>query len=408
MPIYKQKGYYYIKIQVDGEKWTPKKAGFEPSRWRKRREAKVAEARLRQFTEEIRLNQKSGTTETSTDLLTLCNEYLDDAEVSCLGHDTLAGKKRFCREIMELWGNTPCTDISIHMVHQYLIGRARRVSNNSFNVYRKEGRRLFEWGKKHGLVPRTHINPFAEIEKKPHATGKPRPAPIDSVIKAYLVASPDQKDLLLTYLVTGARKSEILTWTWADVDFLNRVYALHTRKTGSRSLKTTHHEMPDLLYNLLQRRYRKRHSTLPYVFWHRFWDRKSRGWREDRYQNLNRFTVRLCERAKVSPFNLHQLRHLATSVLKDKGNMSLAQLQRFLRHDHQKTTEIYAGHIEMGTRKQTDYLADFWQRKLIDSDTVASIKSSIQIASPQTSIFIIRRNNWSDLAGAVIQAENTL
>jgi hypothetical protein len=41
--------------------------------------------------------------------------------------------------------------------------------------------------------------------------------------------------------------------------------------------------------------------------------------------------------------------------------MSLAQLQRFLRHDHQKTTEIYAGHFEMGTRKQTDGLADFWK-----------------------------------------------
>jgi integrase len=136
--------------------------------------------------------------------------------------------------------------------------------------------------------------------------------------------------------------------------------------------------MPSLLFDLLQRRYRKRHSTLPFVFWHRFWDRKRKAWREDRYQNLNRFTVRLCEKAKVPPFNLHQLRHLATSILKDKGHMSLAQLQRFLRHDHQKTTEIYAGHIEMGTRKQTDYLADFWKGKLVDSDTVASIPASIR------------------------------
>jgi hypothetical protein len=95
----------------------------------------------------MRLSQNSGTMETSTDLLTLCNEYLDDAEVSCLGHDTLTSKKRFCREILERWGNRLCTDISIHMVLLYLVSRARRVSNNSFNVYRKEGRRLFEWGK---------------------------------------------------------------------------------------------------------------------------------------------------------------------------------------------------------------------------------------------------------------------
>lgn len=52
--------------------------------------------------------------------------------------------------------------------------------------------------------------------------------------------------------------------------------------------------------------------------------------------------------------------------------MSLAKLQRFLRHDHQRTTEIYAGHIETGTKKQTDYLADFWGEKL-GSEGLASI-----------------------------------
>ena len=46
--------------------------------------------------------------------------------------------------------------------------------------------------------------------------------------------------------------------------------------------------------------------------------------------------------------------------------------------DHQKTTEIYAGHIEMGARKQTDYLVDFWQRNLVDSDSVTTIPAIIK------------------------------
>lgn len=74
--------------------------------------------------------------------------------------------------------------------------------------------------------------------------------------------------------------------------------------------------------------------------------------------NLNKFTDRLCKRAGVPPFHFHQLRHLATAILKDKANMSIAKLQRFLRHDHQKTTEIYAGHVETGTKTQTDFLVD--------------------------------------------------
>ena len=131
-----------------------------------------------------------------------------------------------------------------------------------------------------------------------------------------------------------------------------------------------------LLYELLQRRFKKRHPILPYVFWHKYWDRKKNGWKEDRYQNLNKFTKRLCNKANVPTFNLHQLRHLATAILKEKANMSLAELQRFLRHEYQKTTEIYAGHLDLGTKKQTDFLADFWQKNFNPLDKTSSKASS--------------------------------
>jgi len=212
----------------------------------------------------------------------------------------------------------PVEDITVHMAQTYLLERANRVSNNSFNVYRKEGRRLFEWGKKQNLLPRHSLNPFAEVEKKRHETKNSRPAPIEHVIKTYMAATPDQKDLILTYLVTGGRKSEILKWEWSDIDFKNKIYALHTRKSGSGQVKTTYHEMPALLCDILDRRFKKRHPTLPYVFWHKFWDREKKEWREDRYQNLNRFTERICKKAGVPKFGLHQLRHLATAVLKER------------------------------------------------------------------------------------------
>jgi RNA polymerase sigma-54 factor len=56
-------------------------------------------------------------------------------------------------------------------------------------------------------------------------------------------------------------------------------------------------------------------------------------------------------------------------------DMGLAKLQRFLRHDHQKTTEIYAGHLETGTKEQTDFLADFWDTHLENANK-SSTKSS--------------------------------
>jgi integrase len=137
--------------------------------------------------------------------------------------------------------------------------------------------------------------------------------------------------------------------------------------------------MPEALYIILiilAMRFENRHPTLPYVFWHRFWDRKTGTWREDRYQNISKFCQRLCERARVPKFTLHQLRHLDTSVLKEEGNMGLAKLQRFLRHDKQKTTEIYAGHLEKGTKEQTAFLADFWKEKIAKEAVTSNLASN--------------------------------
>jgi len=44
--------------------------------------------------------------------------------------------------------------------------------------------------------------------------------------------------------------------------------------------------------------------------------------------------------------------------------MSIAELQKFLRHDQQRTTEIYAGFLETDTRDQTEFLAEFWSDRL--------------------------------------------
>lgn len=54
--------------------------------------------------------------------------------------------------------------------------------------------------------------------------------------------------------------------------------------------------------------------------------------------------------------------------------MAGVPLQRCLRHDTQQTTEIYGGRLEIGTKKQTDYLNDFWKDKLKQTKGVASIR----------------------------------
>ncbi len=129
--------------------------------------------------------------------------------------------------------------------------------------------------------------------------------------------------------------------------------------------------MSEALHELFLQRYAKKHSNLPYVFWHKFYSKKDGQHIEDRYRALNGFTNKLCKKAGVPVFTLHQLRHLATRILKDQG-MSIAQLQVFLRHDEQKTTEIYAKHLETSTKVQSDILGKVWTEQLQKVDAEVS------------------------------------
>ncbi|MCP4337895.1 MAG: tyrosine-type recombinase/integrase [Desulfobulbaceae bacterium] len=79
--------------------------------------------------------------------------------------------------------------------------------------------------------------------------------------------------------------------------------------------------------------------------------------------NCNKSTKRLCDKAGVPLFTLHQLRHLAASILKKEG-ATIAELQLFLRHYEQKTTEIYAGHLDNSTKQQNETLGRIWSGKL--------------------------------------------
>ena len=94
MPIYKVKGKYYVRVEKDGEKWSPAKVGMEQTSWKTKKEARIAESELRHRV------QRLGTTQTSLDLLTLCNEYLEDARVNLAGHDTFGRKRRLCEELL--------------------------------------------------------------------------------------------------------------------------------------------------------------------------------------------------------------------------------------------------------------------------------------------------------------------
>jgi integrase len=101
---------------------------------------------------------------------------------------------------------------------------------------------------------------------------------------------------------------------------------------------------------VLSRLFEVRDESKPWVFWHRYWDRKKKEWLEGPYQDRKRIMKTLCEDAGVRYFRYHPLRHLGASIL-DHANVNIGSIQRILGHENRTTTEIYLHSIGESDRK---------------------------------------------------------
>lgn len=108
--------------------------------------------------------------------------------------------------------------------------------------------------------------------------------------------------------------------------------------------------MPDKLHQILSRRHANRDKRNPWVFWHRYWDRKSGKWVKGPYKDRKKVMRSLCKKAGVRYFRFHALRHFGASFL-DKGNAPIGAIQRILDHESRTTTEIYLHSIGEAERE---------------------------------------------------------
>lgn len=98
--------------------------------------------------------------------------------------------------------------------------------------------------------------------------------------------------------------------------------------------------MTKRLYDILRRRFFSREKSKPWVFWHRYYDRKEKVWREGPYKERKRIMATLCQKAGVRYFRFHALRHAGASVM-DNNGVPLGAIQSILGQENRTTTEIY-------------------------------------------------------------------
>jgi integrase len=346
------KGWRY-DFTLNGTRYT--NAWFET-----KNKAKEAEAKRK---EEILNPRQEKEIPTAMGFLELVNKRLD--HVKAYNSESHYRDHRYlARGWMKQWKQQDCGEISRDMIERFIMRRSK-VSAYTANRDLRCLRALFNFGLKKGWIQKnpTQGIPFLPVEKRvKYVPSK------EDVLRVIMAADPDTQDYLWTLKETMGRMSEINRLTWEDVDFQGRSLVLYTRKKKGGHLTPRKIPMTRRLFQLLSNLYEHRDKRMPWVFWHRYWDRKKKIWVEGPYKERKRIMKTLCSKAGVRYFRFHPLRHLGASTL-DRANVNIGSIQRILGHENRSTTEIYLHSIGEAEREAMKIFDEIDQDSHTDSHT---------------------------------------
>jgi len=317
--------------------------------FRTKREAVEWEAKTR---EQLRAEIQPETS-TGMDLVSFSNKYLDYARLRFVAK-TYDNKQRVCKRFLDHVGNLPVDDVTPKLIHGYLERQAEVRSKARYNEDYKHLRAMWSWGVDILDLPG---NPVAKIKTLPHERAAQYTPPTADVLKLLAAATREERVFLNSYLNTGARRSEILRWSWAeDINFERREVRLGTRKTSDGSMSHEWLPMNDDLYAELWWWWKNRPiKDTPYVFVSTS-NKPGRHYGKP-FKERRWFMQTLCKRAGVKPFGFHALRRYVASVLADEHKVSAKTIQRILRHKNVTTTERYIQNINHDLDATMDLLS---------------------------------------------------
>ena len=187
----------------------------------------------------------------------------------------------------------------------------------------------WNWGQKYLAGWPQIPNPF-NLPKFPYKKWTKYVPPMDDVKKVLNVMKPKDKTMLLFFLHTGARRSEVLNLKWKDIDFANNQVWLTTRKRrGGMEERDPVPLTQELRQALLK--LRAESGQYEYVFVNK---------EGNPYKDRSSWLPRACKKAGVKTFRFHAIRHLTASWL-DAHGVPLTTIQRILRHRNSHTTARY-------------------------------------------------------------------
>ena len=250
------------------------------------------------------------------------------------------------KRLVKRWDGLEAGKITSAMVLQYILSRAKE-SHYAANYDLRLLKALFNHGVHGKLISDNPVNgvPFLPVERKLKSI--PTVEEIDRVIT---MADQGTQDYLWVIRETMGRVGEINRLVWDDVDLAGRSVTLYTRKKQGGNLTPRKVPMTDKVLEVLIRRYQTRDTAKPWVFWQRYWCRKTNQWKEGPYLDRKKIMQTLCRKAGVRYFRFHALRHTGASIM-DNSNVPIGAIQEILGHENRTTTEIYLHNISGAARR---------------------------------------------------------
>lgn len=284
------------------------------------------------------LEREAGETVTEFSLLEWSDEYLDFSKQR---HGILTYKEK--RDVFRRFFKSVSPDTSVFRLQpkdalSYLQRQASLRSGYAANKDRKNLLTAWSWGMKYHGFP---SNPFAAVDKFPEVR-TPRYVPQEEdFMKVFDLAQGQDRVMLLAFLHTAGRRSEIFRLRWDEADFKNNRVRLWTSKRRGGDREYDWLPMTSELKEALLWWWETRpDKTSPYVFVSLDKTPFCEEYYGKPFTKRNHFMGKLCEKAGVKPFGFHAIRHLTASGLYRKG-YPVATIQAILRHKSPNTTERY-------------------------------------------------------------------
>lgn len=217
--------------------------------------------------------------------------------------------------------------------------RAKSKSTATLNRYMVAIAAVFTWAIEQRLTPKGWVHPCRGIKRLPESAGRVRF--LDAAERTRLFEAcrasqyPRLHAMALMAMKTGARRGELLSLTWRDMDLKNGIATLGRTKNGDRRTLIL---LPDVIEALTP----FKSSDL---------DRFVFGSVRSKYQvptSIDSAWRDAIERAKIKNFKFHDLRHCCASYMAQAG-ADLSVIAEVLGHRKLDMTRRYT-HLTTQTK----------------------------------------------------------